>query len=290
VFSSLVRIGWEPRVLPYALLLVLAAVAFAGVYWMPEPVLERSRFRLTVQRPKVPSLVRPQFVLAGLAVLSSWSIAALFFSLGPQLALHLFRSTNVIVSGTGIVALAGSATLAQLVTARIAPWVAASIGAIALAAGMLLIVLAAASDSSVAYLAGSVVGGAGFGAAFLGGLRALVAAIPPEYRAAGPGRLLRRRLRVAVGARRPRRRARHPHLAPVDLRDLRQRRRRDRAPSRAPGLAHPTAAPPGHRDDAGTRAAAARLQLAAPPQQPDSDSRARAWSDDPVEAARAVAA
>jgi MFS family permease len=184
VSSSLVRIGWEPRVLPYAVLLVLAAIALAGAYWMPEPVLRRSRFRLTVQRPKVPSVVRPQFVLAGLAVLSSWSIAALFFSLGPQLALHLFHSTNVIVSGIGIAALAGSATLAQLLTARTAPWVAASIGSIALAAGMVLIVLASATDSSAAYLVGSIVGGAGFGAAFLGGLRALVVAIPPERRAA----------------------------------------------------------------------------------------------------------
>ena len=184
VSSSLVRIGWEPRVLPYAVLLVLAAIAFAGAYWMPEPVLERSGFRLTVQRPKVPSVVRPQFVLAGLAVLSSWSIAALFFSLGPQLALHLFHSTNVIVSGIGILALAGSATIAQLLTARTAPWIATSIGSIALAAGMVLIVLAAATDSSATYLAGSIVGGAGFGAAFLGGLRALVSAIPAEHRAA----------------------------------------------------------------------------------------------------------
>jgi MFS family permease len=182
--SSLVQIGWEPRVLPYALLLVLTAIALSGVYWMPEPVPGRSRFRLTVQRPRIPPVVRPQFVLAGLAVLSSWSIAALFFSLGPQLALHLFHSTNVIVSGIGIAALAGSATLAQLLTARTAPWVAASTGSIALAAGMIMIVLASATDSSVAYLAGLIVGGAGFGAAFLGGLRALAVAIPPEYRAA----------------------------------------------------------------------------------------------------------
>ncbi|MGO9956327.1 MAG: MFS transporter [Solirubrobacteraceae bacterium] len=184
VSSTLVRIGWEPRVLPYVLLLVLAAIAFAGAYWMPEPVLERSGFRLTVQLPKVPSVVRRQFVLAGLAVLSSWSIGALFFSLGPQLALRLFHSTDVIVSATGIVALAGSATLAQLLTARTTPWIAASTGSIALAAGMVIIVLAAATDSSAIYRAGSIVGGAGFGAAFLGGLRALVAAIPPEHRAA----------------------------------------------------------------------------------------------------------
>jgi MFS family permease len=184
VSSSLVLIGWEPRVLPYAVLLVLAAIAFTGVYWMPEPVLDRSGFRLTLQRPRVPSVVRRQFVLAALAVLSSWSIAALFFSLGPQLALHLFQSTNVIVSAIGIVALAGSATLAQLLTARTASWVAASTGSIALAAGMVLLVVASATDSSATYLVGSIVGGAGFGAAFLGGLRALLAAIPPDQRAA----------------------------------------------------------------------------------------------------------
>jgi MFS family permease len=147
-------------------------------------VLERSRFRLTLERPSVPAVVRRPFVLAALAVLSSFSIGALFFSLGPQLAAHLFSTTNVIVSGIGIVALAAAAVIAQRLTGRTAPWIAASTGSIALAAGMIMIVVAAATDSSATYLAGSILGGAGFGAAFLGGLRALVAAIPPEHRAA----------------------------------------------------------------------------------------------------------
>jgi MFS family permease len=184
VSSALVRIGWEPRVLPYAVLFGLLAIVFAGAYFMPEPVHDRSRFRLRVERPRIPATVRRPFLLAALAVLSSWSIGALFFSLGPQLALHLFHSTDVLVSTVGIVALAGSAAVAQLLTARTPPWVATSLGSVALAAGMVLIVLAAATDSSAAYLVGSIVGGAGFGAAFLGGLRALVAVIPPEHRAA----------------------------------------------------------------------------------------------------------
>src|SRR3954452_4399905 len=183
VSSSLVQIGWEPRLLPYAVLLVLIAIALAGAYWMPEPVLERSRLRLTVARPTVPRAVRRPFVLAALAVLSSWSIGALFFSLGPQLAGHLFETTNVIVSGIGIVALAAAAAIAQLLTARTAPWIAASAGSVALAAGRVMIVVAAATDASATYLAGSIVGGAGFGAAFLGGLSALVTAIPHEHRA-----------------------------------------------------------------------------------------------------------
>ena len=162
-------------------------------------------------------MVRRPFVLAGLAVLSSWSIGALFFSLGPELALHLFHSTNVIVSGIGVVALAASGAVAQLLTARTAPWIAASAGSIALATGMALIVVAAATDSSGTYVAGSIVGGAGFGAVFLGGVRALVSAIPPEHRAAVMAALLRRRLRILVGARRARRDRRHAHLAAVDL-------------------------------------------------------------------------
>jgi hypothetical protein len=89
-------------------------VAFVGAYFMPEPVLERSRFRLTVALPNVPAVVRRPFFLAALAVLSSWSIGALFFSLGPQLAAQLFNTTNVIVSGIGVVALAAAAAIAQL--------------------------------------------------------------------------------------------------------------------------------------------------------------------------------
>jgi MFS family permease len=184
VSSSLVQLGWEPRVLPYVVLFVLFAIAFAGAYLMPEPVRQRSRFRLTLESPSVPIAARRPFVLAALAVLSSWSIGGLFFSLGPQLSADLFNTTNVIVSGVGIVALAGAATLAQLLTGRSAPWLGTSAGSIALAAGVILIVVASGTDSSATYLVGSVVGGLGFGAAFLGGLRALVAAIPNEQRAA----------------------------------------------------------------------------------------------------------
>jgi MFS family permease len=184
VSSSLVQLGSAPRVLPYLVLLVLFAIAFTGAYLMPEPVHERSRFRLTVERPSVPPAVRRPFVLAGLAVLASWSIGGLFFSIGPELSADLFNTRNVVVSSIGIVALAGAATLAQLVGGRTAPWLGASAGSIALAVGVILIVVAAGTGSGTTYLIGSIVGGLGFGAAFLGGLRALVSSVPPEHRAA----------------------------------------------------------------------------------------------------------
>jgi MFS family permease len=183
VSGALVELLPAPRVLPYALLLVLFAVAFAGALAMPEPVAARRRPRLQLQRPSVPAAVRGPFLLAALAVLSSWSIGGLFVALGPSLAATLFHTGNHVVEGLAVFALGGSAAAAQLAFGRSAPWVGAALGSLALAAGIAMIVVAAGTDSAALYWTGSVIGGAGFGVDFLSGLRALSAAIPPEHRA-----------------------------------------------------------------------------------------------------------
>src|SRR3954447_5375969 len=106
VSSVLVQFAPAPRVLPYVALLVLFAIAFVGALLMPEPVAERSRPRLTPQRPSIPLAVRRPFLLAALAVISSWSVGGLFLSLGPSLSASLFHTTNHLVTGLGIFALA----------------------------------------------------------------------------------------------------------------------------------------------------------------------------------------
>jgi MFS family permease len=184
VSAAFVELLPAPRVLPYVALFVLFAIAFVGVVLMPEPVQARSRLRLTPQRPSVPPAVRRPFFLAALGVVSSWSIGGLFLSLGPQLSADLLHTTNHLLSGTSVFALAGSAAVAQLAFGRTAPWLGAAAGSVALSAGMLLIVLASSADSTALFLTGAVVGGGGFGVAFLGALRVLSAAIPPEHRAA----------------------------------------------------------------------------------------------------------
>jgi MFS family permease len=184
VSAAIIELLPAPRVLPYALLLGLFAVAFAGAYWMPEPVADRTRLRLTPQRPSVPPPVRRAFLLAALGVISSWSIGGLFLALGPQLSAGIFDTTNHFVAGLSVFLLAGSGAVAQLAFGRSVPWIGAAAGSVALSLGTLLIVAAAAKDSGALYVAGAVIGGAGFGVAFLGALRALSAVIPPEHRAA----------------------------------------------------------------------------------------------------------
>jgi MFS family permease len=181
--SAFVQLLPAPRVLPYVVVFILFAVALVGVGVMPEPVASRSRLRLSPQRPHVPSSVRRPFVLAALAVISAYSIGGLLFALGPELSARVFRSSNHLVTGTSLFLLAGVGAVAQLVYSRRAAWLGAAAGSVALALGVALIALAAAADSPGALIVGSVVGGAGFGLAFLGSLRALSAQIPPAHRA-----------------------------------------------------------------------------------------------------------
>jgi MFS family permease len=183
VSATAVQLLPAPRVIPYVVLFTLFAIAFTGALLMPEPVQERSRLRLTPQKPSVPPVVRRPFLLAALGVLSSWSIGGLFFSLGPQLSAVVFDTQNHVVTGLSVVVLAGSGAIAQVVFGRSAPWLGTAAGSLALAGGLLVIVLSAVENSAVLLLAGAVIGGAGFGVAFLGSLRALSVAIPNEHRA-----------------------------------------------------------------------------------------------------------
>ena len=183
VSAALVQLLPAPRVLPYVLLFVLFAIAFVGVLLMPEPVTSRSPLRLTPQRPRVPAPVRQPFLVAALAVTSAYSIGGLFLALGPQLSGRVFETGNHLVTGIGIFVLGGFGSVAQLAYGRRPAWLGVTGGSVALAAGLALIVLSSSEDAAAPLLIGSALGGAGFGLAFLGALRALSAAIPPDHRA-----------------------------------------------------------------------------------------------------------
>jgi MFS family permease len=186
VAAAIVQFLPAPRVLPYVLLLILFLTFLVGAWKLREPVdvSPGARFRLTPQRPQVPPEARRPFILAALAVVSSWSIGGLFLSLGPELAAIVYGSDSHLVTNLGIFLLAGAGAVAQLLFGRWAPWRAAAIGSLWLAAGMGMIVAAAATGSGLLFTVGALVTGAGFGTAFLGGLRSLSSAIPPEHRAA----------------------------------------------------------------------------------------------------------
>jgi hypothetical protein len=181
--SALVQLLPAPRVLPYVVVFILFAVALVGVALMPEPVASRSRLRLAPQRPGVPAAIRQEFALAALAAISAYSIGGLLFALGPALSARVFGSTNHLLTGTSLFLLPAAGAAAQLLYGRRPAWLSAAAGAIALAFGVALIAISAAENSAPALIAGLLVGGVGFGLAFLGSLRALSARIPAAHRA-----------------------------------------------------------------------------------------------------------
>jgi MFS family permease len=184
VSAAIVELLPAPRVLPYVVLLILFAIAFAGALAMSEPVAEPTRPRLRVQRPEVPAGVRHPFLVAALGVLASWGLGGLFLSLGPALSASLLGTADHLLTAMTVVVIGAAGAIAQLVFGRVRPWLATSAGAAVLAVGTLAIVLAAATGSWLPLVLGAAVGGAGFGVAFLGALRALSAVIPPQQRAA----------------------------------------------------------------------------------------------------------
>ncbi len=186
VSSFLVQCLPAPRVLPYAFQGALLLAVTLATLRLPESVSRRSpvvRLQLTPQRPTVPAPTRRAFMLAGLAVASSWTINGLFLSLGPDLAASLLHSGSVLASGAVVASLSGAAAVAMLLFGRADPWLSASRGSLVLAAGMGLMIAAAASGSGALFIVATLVAGPGFGATFLGGLRSLSAAIPTAHRA-----------------------------------------------------------------------------------------------------------
>jgi predicted MFS family arabinose efflux permease len=183
VAAALVQYGPAPEVLPYVVLGVLFAVALAATLLLPEPIGERSRPSLRLQRPQIAPELRGAFLLSSLAVLASWSIGGIYLSLGPRLAAEMLHTQNHLAGGLAIAALTIPGVLTQLRWHALDPHTAASAGAAVLGLGMALIVISLSTGSAVFFIAASAVTGAGWGVAFLGALRSLVAVIPPQQRA-----------------------------------------------------------------------------------------------------------
>ena len=197
VASAFVELAPAPRVLPYVALFVLFAIALAGALAMPEPVTARAA---PAAHAAAPERARARSAARSSSPRSRSSrrgrSAACSSRSGRSSRRASSTPTNHLVAGLGVFVLAASGALAQLAFGRTAPWVGAAAGSVALAAGT------AAhrprrrrrTRARCSWPA-RVIGGAGFGVAFLGALRALSAAIPPEHRAARHVGLLRRRLR-----------------------------------------------------------------------------------------------
>lgn len=173
-----------PEVAPYVLIAVLAALAAWAAHRLPETVDSHgARFTLRPRAPRVPRPLWRTFGLSGLGVLAAWSVGGLYFSLGPSLIAQLHPTTNHAVGGLFIGGFTACAVVAQWVLRDVDTRATVVGGSAVLALGSVLTSAAVSAGSLDGFLLSSLLVGCGFGAAFMGAVRALAAVLPPAHRA-----------------------------------------------------------------------------------------------------------
>jgi predicted MFS family arabinose efflux permease len=164
-----------PTVLVYALLGVVFAVQALGVLAMTETA-PRREGALASLRPRfdLPLRLRRPMLLAAPAIVGTWALVGFYASLAPTLLRALVGSNSRLLGGLALFSLASSGALSVLFMRRLAPPNLLKFGAPTLMAGIALTLAGVALKSVPGFFLGTIVAGAGFGAAFQGAVRSVV--------------------------------------------------------------------------------------------------------------------
>jgi MFS family permease len=171
-----------PRVLAYVAGIVACVVAAALLLAMPEPGRPRGG-AWSMPRPSVPRDIRAAFARVAVTGASVWAVVALFFAVVPSFATQRIGIGNLAALGaiSSIVLICSS--VSQVASPeRIEPHIAQALGLGLLTAGLVALVLASVTDSSIVLVAASVLAGTGHGLGFLGAQDDLNRIAPPERR------------------------------------------------------------------------------------------------------------
>jgi len=181
--AALVEYAPDPLHLVYWLMLLGFVAAVAAVTVMPEPGVRRSGARL-LPRVSVEPAVRREFIATLPILIAGWAVAGFYLSLGPSLASQLAASSNRLLGGLAIFLLADIGAISIVVARSWATTRAMIVGEVILGAGLVVAVAAIALSSAILFFAATAVTGVGFGLAWFGTLRTLVALAAPTARAA----------------------------------------------------------------------------------------------------------
>lgn len=168
----------------FAVLTVVTILGIVVVAFSPESVTRTpGALRSLIPRVSVPAAVRKEFAAAAPVIAAIWMLAGLSLGLAPTIVRHVFHLNSGLVNGlSGFIAPATAAVVA-VAFARLDPRHGMTLGIYAAIAGTMGIVTAVLAGSLALMVAGLVVGGVGFGAAFSGSLRLIMPLAGPQQRA-----------------------------------------------------------------------------------------------------------
>jgi hypothetical protein len=164
--------------------LVFSVAGTVAVLAMAEPGSRRPGV-LASLRPRiaVPRQARSTFAGAVPCFVATWALGGLYLSLGPSLAAAATGSPNLLWGGLVIFLICGTGAAAAFILRGISSRAAMLAGCLLLLAGVAVTFGAIATTAAAAFLAGTVIAGAGFGLGFSGAFRMTLAQATPSQSA-----------------------------------------------------------------------------------------------------------
>lgn len=173
-----------PLRLAYVTDLVLLGIVILGIWAvMPETVTPKAKALLRPRRPRVPADILYPFVVGSGVCFVGWAIAGLFIALIPSYAASLLDVDNLVIGGASVSVMLGSACAVQVLLRKLSSHRAMALGMAALTGGLAAMVVAVPAGSVLLLLAAALLGGAGLGLSFMGGLGLVGRVAPSESRA-----------------------------------------------------------------------------------------------------------
>jgi MFS family permease len=165
----------DPQQLVYLILLVMSAVEAAILCYMPETAVGKPGAVASLQpHVHVPAKARRALFQVTPLTIASWALGGFYFSLMPSLVRVATGITLPIVGGLVVAALTFSGAVA-VVSLRNVTAIRILVGGIpALVSGVAITLAGVATQFVVLMLAGTIVAGLGFGAAFAGAMRTVM--------------------------------------------------------------------------------------------------------------------
>ena len=173
--ALVVRYLPDPTHLIYLAIAGVIVLQAAGVALMRETVSPKPG-AIASLRPEIrlPRTLRGPVLTATPVLFAVWSLAGLYFALGPSLVHALTGSGDVVLGGLSLFTLTLTAVLAIIVLRGATGRTVMLTGILALIAGVSVTMLALGIASTPLFFAGSAISGVGFGAGFQGSIRIVV--------------------------------------------------------------------------------------------------------------------
>jgi hypothetical protein len=131
----------------------------------------------------VPRIARATFAAVTPVNIASWSLGGFYFSLMPSVVRAATGATLPIVGGLVVATLTISGAVAVVMLRHLHPERILIVGIVTLTLGVMITLTGVHFQNVVVMLFGTIVGGTGFGTAFSGTLRSVIAYAQPGERA-----------------------------------------------------------------------------------------------------------